>query len=1325
MRPPPPLGHSNGVTRPPHPNARPPPQQRQQQPQLRPSQPPAQSGAGRSPVMSPFQKSEGGFSGPSPQQPLGQSFRPVQNSPPSHGQQSIQMNTGRPPGVPAAPAVPGSSGANHQRPQQSPQQQQHHLQQPQQIQQSQRPQPPLGGYQSQFAHSGRPLPGPTNAGSQGNVRLPDGSPQSQPLQVHPRPPVQHGQQQGQQGQQHLLSQHLHQPGPISGLNLRPSASNPNLSSKPESPAGARLAPASPNVATTRSPQIRPLHPSQPHQGPPISHQSELRPSLSHPHLAQVRPPTQQPPSHNSPAHAHQTLAIRPPTPTIQQQHPRPRPPPGAPFPGQGPMGAGVRPQGQPSPRLTPMQSIQVEIPIGSTNSLTNGGSHKSLPLDHSSTPRKTILEQMQQPPQHIQQNSMQALTQRPSQRPHAPVHGQPGPHLQGSNAGSPQRVPVAGGQQQDASQMNSADQIRKEQTPTYIQTQIDEHGRPQQHVKSPYPHLNHTGQHGGIINHSGPISQQGRPGHPSQLQQLQNLQHPQQERQFNVPPSPGQRPLRVTVPDVKDGTPPQPQNPPSLPVPPSLTHQHQPESEDITLLEPDAPLSDSNEEFEDDNDIEGGAPKQFSPQPKTSAVDTTGDKAGPPPPQQQPSATAGGGPPLGPPRGPPKHEAVARKLSSVSGSAPVQILQPSNNPSSPPASAFPPIGQPRSRIRPPPNNKSHTPYRPPERPSQTPVMYSQSGQPAFSQPLPQQIKQNNSENTTEQSPLLTQGAESVSSSVRPKEGGLHRRIVAGENNASKSDAPAASPPSPKTHSVKGPAILSVSGHRASSPKAKSLKTWAIRGGLMYLGYTALFNCGGDPSGVRGLYCKATNGVGGVLKPFVAPHYNAHVGPHVDKYVKPVARQGHKIYVKVADPVVQGAFSVAGNIYKSTAKKHVDSAKDQVISILPFPFKTKTGPLVDDEESNKEYPSSFEKVSRQPVLVDNPQSFEEKDAVENKEQLSHSKDQAVDTLKEKLQQVEQKSAEGKEVVFEQLTPAVETVNHIEETVESVHHEDTPVKETEKAEDHYVEQDSKGLGDDDHVVVDEHKQDILILDKIGFFQDSMKRLDNEVVAEADALSEETYLEHITGTEDEKKKEHEEATAPELVVPLEIDAQPEQAAQDESLVTPHGVEEPESTLETSSVPAILEASAAEPSLEHDDNSPIATSAESLAAEYAGEEHSQPLVEPTPTVEATLSQQQSDIPSNSAVRDNADISQVQEQDAHGSIYSLREDEQQGDIQTVTEEGSEIEHNDKDGQQDEDGTGPLEQEQEDAAAGSSNEEDPQQAHAPDTDGSINEHDEL
>ncbi|KAG0039344.1 hypothetical protein BGZ82_008673 [Podila clonocystis] len=584
---------------------------------------------------------------------------------------------------------------------------------------------------------------------------------------------------------------------------------------------------------------------------------------------------------------------------------------------------------------------------------------------------------------------------------------------------------------------------------------------------------------------------------------------------------------------------------------------------------PDAPLSDSNDEGFDDDDIEGGAPKMptgpSQTQSKPPPSESIGEKSGPSPPQRT------GGPPLGPPRGPPKNENTpSRKLSSASGTGPVQILAPSNNPSSPPASAFPPMGQPRPRVRPPPGNKQHTPYRPPERPSQAPVMYSQSGQPAFSQPFPQEA--NVSDDSTAQTPLLSPGLESASSSVRPREGGLHKRVVANDNNKQKADSPAnAPPPSPKIHGLKGPAILSVSGQKAPSSAAKTLKTWAIRGGLAYLGYTAVFNCAPDSTGVRGLYCKATNGVGELIKPFVAPHYNAHVGPHVDRFVKPVARQGHKIYIKVADPVVQGALSAAGAVYKSTAKKHVDSAKDQVISILPYPFKSKTDSSHEAEEP-KEHPKSFEKVSRQPVHVDEPHGSvdQDQDRDQEKPHLSETLEHTVEEVKETLKQVEEKVAEAKEAVLEHLKPIVETVHHVvEEVIEHVHQEKAS---KEVKHDHVIEQDSNGLDEEAHVVVDEVNKGDPILDGTNAFQNSMKKLDNDV-ADTKA-AEEPQTETVT----EAKEEQEEkghwyaAPDPEPAPTPELEVDPVPTA-DEPVAAGQEVEAPEPTPEATPVPVTEE--------------------------------------------------------------------------------------------------------------------------------------------------------
>ncbi|KAG0254096.1 hypothetical protein BGZ95_006137, partial [Linnemannia exigua] len=365
-------------------------------------------------------------------------------------------------------------------------------------------------------------------------------------------------------------------------------------------------------------------------------------------------------------------------------------------------------------------------------------------------------------------------------------------------------------------------------------------------------------------------------------------------------------------------------------------------------------------------------------------------------------------------------------------------MQPSNNPTSPPASAFPALGQPKPRVRPPPGNANHTPYRPPERPSQAPVMYSQSGQPTtFSQPFPAQ--QSDKDSVPAKS-LVPQGADATSSSIRPRDGGLQKRVVANDSNATKSDIPGSQlqpPPSPKLHGLKGPAILSVSNHRSSSSKVKSLKTWMIRGGLVYLGYTAVFNCPQETTGVKGLYCKTTNGIGGLVKPFVAPHYNAHLGPHVDRYIAPVARQGHRIYVKVADPVVQGVFSAANTVYRSTAKKHVDSAKDQVISILPYPFKPKSKAADKEAEAapseTEQDKPHFDRISRQPVHVQEPARASES----TEETVIHDEDVA---------------EHAPETIVEEATPIVEIAQEIAEEATESHEEPVAVSEEilEKAE-----------------------------------------------------------------------------------------------------------------------------------------------------------------------------------------------------------------------------------------------------------------------------------
>ncbi|CAO3563952.1 unnamed protein product [Mortierella alpina] len=874
---------------------------------------------------------------------------------------------------------PGAKPMQRPLPPQQQQQQPPHPAQP-------RPhQPPPGQHPAQLGHPGRPPSGPMNTGSQGQPRPQGaaGSPQAQPTQAM-RPPQQPGQQQQQ-----------HQPL-MNGANLRPSSSHPNLTGGPGVLQGNRFTPPSPRLGASGSPQIRPLQQNHagatPQQHQPTTptqqqqHQQQgLRTSSSQPHLAQqtgARPP----PGHHSPVQPHQQAAVRPPGPMMQQQQQRPRPPQGATV-GQ-PHGSSHPAPPQPA---TPGHSVQLDIPLNDTER-PNGGSgnadvHQQSPIQHQhhqQQPRPQFpagarppLDQMrQQPPQNQhaagqpplqrQMQNPQILnpTQRPPQRPPAvPMQASHQQHQTPSSPmdGSPQRVmkeavivtnnsvsppPHKG----SPSEPENAEHSRLQKPSPQQQQFMATHQRP------PNP------QH---VSGAGPHQSQAPADPPS-------LFHP--PRPVNVPGSPRQIPLgtaEVKVPGTVSST-----SPRQPLVPQQQQHPQQQvlsQSTTTTLAEPDEPFSGSDNDAFDDDDIEGGAVSTVIP--KKTAPPSEADR---PPPQAQ-SATVGG-PPLGPPRGPPKNDINApRKLSASAGAGPVRIIPPSNNPSSPPASAFPPLGQPRARVRPPPGNKVHTPYRPPERPSQAPVMYSQSGQPAFSQPFPQQDNVHSAEEPLAASSMISHGADATSSSIRPRDGGLQKRVVASNSNGSKPDGPGAklaSPPSPKLHGQKGPAILSVSGRKSSASTTKTLKTWMIRGGIAYLGYTAIFNCPPESSGVKGLYCMTTNGLGGLVKPLVAPPYNAYLGPHVDHYVKPVVRGTHRVYLKVADPLVQSVFSAAGTVYKSTAKKHVDSAKDQVISILPYPFKPKsTSTSVEEnthtreQQVDHEHDLHVDKVSRQPVHVE--------------------------------------------------------------------------------------------------------------------------------------------------------------------------------------------------------------------------------------------------------------------------------------------------------------------------------------------------------------------
>ncbi|KAF9200496.1 hypothetical protein BGZ49_009287 [Haplosporangium sp. Z 27] len=1007
MRPPPGNVSMNPIARPQHPNQRPPPHQQSQQ-QL---QPPGQNVAhgGRSPILSPFQKQDSGAE--QQQYPNNPNFR--------QQQQAVQQggpNPVRPPNV-----SPGSMPA--QRP-------------PMQQQQPRPNAPPTGQQPNQFVPSGRPMSGVINSGSQGQLRPGAGSPQTPPSQVV-RPPMQGNQLQQQPPQ----AQH-----PTGGPNLRPSASHPNLSGGGGGATGNRFTPSSPNL-TTRSPQIRPLQASPQHQGSQGSihlhqqqqHQQQqhqqhpyqqqhpaTRPSISQTNLA-LQPGVRPPPAHGSPV---QPPQVRPPNPATQHQM-RPRPPQ------TGPQGQGMPQQ------ATPERAIQLDIPSFNDNQLNGGQAHQQpqqRPPGARPIPDQTRQQAPQNQPIHssaqAQGQAPQNLnpTQRQPQRPPTPLQAQP------SRLTPPQRTPTETGLLND---QNAPE--RERQIPTDIKTLNGEHARPERH--SPQQ------QHVASPNQRMPNAQQS-PGTSAGHQQYHSQPGPTLQspppRPYAVPGSPSQKPLGTTevkVPGPTAGAPLRPQQ--------QYNHVSQPpqqfaELESIELKEPDAPLSDMDDDAVDGDDIEGGS-SNVPHSASTTQANT--DRSAPV------QASSVGGPPAGPPRGPP------RKLSGAAGTGPVRIIPPSNNPSSPPPNAFPSTTPPRTRVRPPPGNKVITPYRPPERPSQAPVMYSQSGQPTLSQPFPQTSEKSSADQlSATTTSMVPQGADSVSSSIRPKDGGLQKRVFAGsENNTSKSEpaqSPSAmAPPSSRLHDQKGPAILSASGRKTSPSALSSIKKWTIRGGLLYLGYTAVFSCSHNPTGVKGYYCKATNGLGGLAKPFVAPHYNKHLGPHVDRYVKPVIRQGHRVYVKVADPVVQGAVSVAGSVYESTAKKHVDSAKDQVISILPF--KSKLGASKDKDQApgaqrheDQIVQPEVSEESSQSANTPKPQK------TENAQHIVGNEEGTDDSTKEtKTEEVadDKKSAVEPEIPVAEAAPEHEIP--VVEANQQQEEEDSVVESSEeKAEDNHVDEQS---------------------------------------------------------------------------------------------------------------------------------------------------------------------------------------------------------------------------------------------------------------------------
>ncbi|KAF9193223.1 hypothetical protein BGZ51_003972 [Haplosporangium sp. Z 767] len=1175
MRPPPSPGNNTmNLGRPPHPMQKPPTQhpaqdQQQRQQQLQPPMQPGGTPGGRSPVLSPFQKQEPGSEG-QPQIAPGQGFKPT---PPTgqHGQPS-----------PVRPGTAPTGTIPPQRPPQQPHQQQ--------LQMQPRPHAPTSGQQPGQFSPGRPLPGPMHTGGQPRPAG-VGPNQSQPMpDIRPMPHP--GQQQQQQQHQ---QQQAHQPL-ANGTNMRPSSSHPNLAGGvPGGPGGpgiqpgSRFTPPSPSLGNTRSPQIRPLqHSPQNHEGarPIVPQQQQqqqqqqyqqqqqhyqqqqpgLRPSSSQPHLV-YQPGMRPSPAQHSPVQAHQALNTRPSGPMIQQQ-PRLRPSPSqAAPPGQTPEAAG--------------HSVQLDMPAFSGGQMNGGQSpytaHQSVPQQQHQRPpgARPILDPhrqqtspMQPVPAQAQRHPQASPTQNPTQRPlQRPPSAQTQPlrHQPASNTmdGSPQHGQGEVGQSSSlangGSPKSSNDDNRQAQRPS-----------PQQQHPGP-PIRRPTNPQ--LVTGDGPHQSHSSPGPATQSSA---------PRPVNVQGSPGQRSLGVAEIKLPGPTMSMPARP-NMQQPPQQQRQMQqpppqkplqPEASPFT--EPETPPSDSVSDIVDDDGIENRGVKSVPPNAPTS-TQPTADR---PPPQ----AVTAGGPPQGPPRGPPRNEGnIPRKVSTSTGSGPARIIPPSNNPSSPPASAFPPMNPLRPRMRPPPGNKIHTPYRPPERPSQAPVMYSQSGQPTLAQPFSQQDDKSLAEQPSIATSMVPQGAEAASSSIRPREGGLQKRAVANDTSSSKADGSAIkpnSPPSPKLHDQKGPAILSVTGQRRAPSATRTLKTWMIRGGIVYLGYTAVFNCAPDTTGVKGLYCKTTNGLGGLVKPLVAPHYNAYLGPHVDQYIKPVTRQGHRIYMKVGDPVVQGAMSVAGTVYKSTAKKHVDSVKDQVISILPYPFKPKTVVSKDSDRvvgggksiEHENHPE-LGKISRQPIHVEDPKDTidevqpdvtndEHAAKVVKEDKDTDKSDEHMGALKEGNLDARNEDVEHGEPIFESTEPDIHesTKEHEEpeDNEEAVETEASETMENSSNEQKHVEEAEETNMSDDVTTEEAHVEDTVvgdsIVDKPVALKDSLKNTPEDT-------KESTNDEQVTPQKGDEVKTEEP-----------IHADPARKSQDsESTLTV--TEEPQESIVSDPVPAVAE--------------------------------------------------------------------------------------------------------------------------------------------------------
>ncbi|KAG0236484.1 hypothetical protein BGW42_003390 [Actinomortierella wolfii] len=892
----------------------------------------------RSPIMSPFPRQDG-------QQGQGHGQAPVQG----HGYGQGQGVQGQP--HIRSPPPPGQASPHFQAPQQNEKMHQQALNMPdvspkpafqqlhvrpmppgapshpgqtqqQQFQQSQQlqPRPPMGASPQGGAPQRQPSPGrppqfrPMQQPPQQQNPAGHGSPQLRPMgqpQQRPLPPPGHQQQPGHQG-------------------IRPSSSQPNISpnvpSSQENPpqnAVNRATPPSPAMPT-RSPQMMPhqtqtVPPGGP-SGPPHKQHPPMRPSGSHPQLVSVGvesasqgsgPGPQGParPPNHSPVQPHQQLAVRAPPNMNGSQQMRPRPPPPGPQ------------TGHPGGNAAPLSHAGASDPANHVAISGLSGSGSQQPSVPASPPRHRP---------HPQQQPQHPSPVRPAgARPSAPAPGQSpsSSDLSGTPGTDPTHNPVNRPPQRPNGPPHPQQLHRRDSTSSVVSV-----GTPSgQDVSGPHHRQPPTPKLAGQPTMQQQQQPQFRPGPPPPGRALRppgpgGPQHPMQRpppphtAQFMRPPgSPTQQPLSGTAVRFPNES----EAPGASKSPMQLSSGPVPRSPQQT---PRSLPSEKENAGEEEDDLEGGAsePKAASP------------AALPPPPMRAPGA----GPPQGPLRG----------LNKVD---PNKQLPAPMGTKEPPTS--PPMGGPggsgpnmtmRSRVRPPPGQQQHTPYRPPQRPTQTtPMMYSASGEAAQPPTIPTSPKageDSGSKDGLVSSSTIPAGAESRTTGMRPRAGSIQKRPVAmassmAENkNMPPPKGEVISPPSPKLHGRKGPAMLSTSARQGGST-AKTLKKWIIRGGLAYLTYTTLFNCPPESTGAKGIYCKTVHTVGGLVKPYVEPHYTKYAGPHVDTYIKPVVRQGQSLYVNYAHPVVQGTIKVGGKIYDSTAKKHVDHAKDQIFSNLPYPL----------------------------------------------------------------------------------------------------------------------------------------------------------------------------------------------------------------------------------------------------------------------------------------------------------------------------------------------------------------------------------------------------